>query len=85
MTIHVTEAEFTARVQDMLARVRAGEHLVVGAETGLGVTISPGGDTTKPGKARSVAEWLDQRPPVELIGGPVTREEILEWIREGRK
>lgn len=93
MTIRVSMVEFSERLDEWVATAARGHDVVVFDGDRPVVRMSEAGsgggtvadDPEIAARLRRRQAWLDSRPKAEIIGPPVTVDEILEWIREGRK
>jgi prevent-host-death family protein len=74
-------AQAKARFSEMLRRAGAGEEIVVTSHGRPVARIVPA-EPTKPTGDVAVQRLLEARR--SLAGAGITRDEITEWIREGR-
>lgn len=80
-TAHVPVAEAKAKFSEMLRRAGEGEEIVVTSHGRPVARIVP------PTNARtSRGEWIEELMELrKATAGAATRDEIVEWIREGRR
>ena len=79
MTLHVNVEELKARLSELLARVEAGEDLVVAQDGGARFKVEC--LTHDRAAARAAVEAL----LADRTSGGVTLEEIMAWRDEGRR
>jgi len=85
-TIGLFEAK--THLSEMVARVEAGDEIVITRHNKPVARIVPY-EAVRPidveRRLRAVARMQAVGAEVAARGGPITQEEILEWIREGRR
>ena len=79
MTITVKVGEAKTYLSDLLARVEAGEEIVIARGD------VPVAKLTRIDKADDLAAVLAEARAARARAKPVTREEILAWRREGAR
>lgn len=79
---HVPVAEAKAKFSEMLRRAGAGEEIVVTSHGRPVARILPPADA-RPSREQWIADLMEFRRSRKGIGA--TREEIVQWIREGRR
>lgn len=79
---HVPVAEAKAKFSEMLRRAGAGEEIVVTSHgRPVARIVPPAG--AHPSREQWIADLMEFRRSRKGIGA--TREEIVQWIREGRR
>ena len=78
---HVPVAEAKAKFSEMLRRAGAGEEIVVTSHGRPVARIVPPADAP-PSREQWIADLMELR---KATAGSATREEIVQWIREGRR
>ncbi|MBM3634714.1 MAG: type II toxin-antitoxin system Phd/YefM family antitoxin [Actinobacteria bacterium] len=79
---HVPVAEAKAKFSEMLRRAGEGEEIVVTSHGRPVARIMPPADP-RPSREQWIADLMEFRRSGRGI--KATREEIVEWIREGRR
>ena len=79
---HVPVAEAKARFSEMLRRAGQGEEIVVTSHGRPVARIVPPADA-RPTREQWIADLMELRRSGKTI--KATREEMVEWIREGRR
>lgn len=82
---HIPMAEFKDKMAETIAAAEAGEDIVVtrhGRET---VRLTPVRDSDVESRRQAFARFAKIRQAMKARGATVTREEIAEWIAEGRR
>jgi prevent-host-death family protein len=80
--------EAKTHLSELVARVEAGEEIVITRHNKPVARLVPMAGVPAElveRRLRAVAELQDIGRTMIERGGPVTREELLEWVREGRK
>lgn len=78
---HVPVAEAKAKFSEMLRRAGEGEEIVVTSHGRPVARIVPPADA-RPTREQWIADLMELR---KRTAGSATREEIVQWIREGRR
>lgn len=78
---HVPVAEAKAKFSEMLRRAGAGEEIVVTSHGRPVARIVPPANAP-PSREQWIADLMELR---KTTAGSATREEIVQWIREGRR
>jgi prevent-host-death family protein len=79
MTIYVKVGEAKTHLSELLAKVEAGEEVVISRGN---VSVAR---LTGTGAKKSVREAIDSIRAARKVNGRATAEEILQWRDEGRK
>lgn len=85
-TVGLFEAK--AHLSELVARAEAGDEVVITRHNKPVARLVPMGEVSPELVARrrkAVAGLQAIGREMEARGGPITQEEILEWIREGRR
>ncbi len=78
---HVPVAEAKAKFSEMLRRAGGGEEIVVTSHGRPVARILPPADAP-PSREQWIADLMELR---KTTAGRATRDEIVAWIREGRR
>lgn len=78
---HVPVAEAKAKFSEMLRRAGSGEEIVVTSHGQPVARILAPADP-RPSREQWIADLMELR---KSTAGAATRDEIVEWIREGRR
>ena len=78
---HVPVAEAKAKFSEMLRRAGEGEEIVVTSHGRPVARILPPADA-RPTREQWIADLMELR---KRTAGSATREEIVQWIHEGRR
>ena len=78
---HVPVAEAKAKFSEMLRRAGEGEEIVVTSHGRPVARIVPPADA-RPTREQWIADLMELR---KRTAGSATREEIVQWIHEGRR
>lgn len=80
--------EAKTHLSELVARVEAGDEIVITRHNKPVARLVPVAGVPAElveRRQRAVAELQDIGRTMIARGGPITREELLEWVREGRK
>ena len=80
--------EAKTHLSELVARVEAGDEIVITRHNKPVARLVPVAGVPAElveRRRRAVAELQDIGRTMIARGGPITREELLEWVREGRK
>lgn len=78
---HVPVAEAKAKFSEMLRRAGEGEEIVVTSHGRPVARIVPP-EAPRPSREQWIADLMELR---KRTAGTATRDEIVQWIREGRR
>jgi len=79
MTITVKVGEAKTHLSDLLARVEAGEEVIIARGN------EPIARLSRIEKAKNLAEVVAEARAARARAKPVTRSEVLSWRREGAR
>ena len=85
-TVGLFEAK--THLSELIARAERGEEVVITRHNKPVAKIVPIREVSPAlyqRRMQAIAELQAIGREIEARGGPITREEILEWIREGRR